>query len=111
SHNGNIGAVARALKNMGIAQLAMVNPRHALDESAYARSGHGADILKNAQIYTTLHAAIADCSVVYATRSRDAKIKWPQLDARHCALDVHQQLSKLPENAQIAILFGPERTG
>lgn len=109
SHTGNIGAVARALKNMGLCQLTLVNPRAILDDAAFARAGHAKDVLEAAQIVPDLASAIADCQMIYATRGRDTKLKWPKLEARACAAHVYQQL--VEPSAQVAILFGPERTG
>ena len=37
SHPGNIGAAARAMKNMGLSQLVLVNPKRFPDDEAIAR--------------------------------------------------------------------------
>ena len=41
THPGNIGAVARAMKNMGLDDLVLVNPRHYPHEDATARASLG----------------------------------------------------------------------
>ena len=57
SHPGNIGAVARAMKNMGIHDLALVNPRHFPHEDATVRASGATDILDAALIVTSLNEA------------------------------------------------------
>ena len=45
SHPGNIGACARAIKNMGFKKLALVNPRKKITEEAFHRAKSAKDIL------------------------------------------------------------------
>ena len=49
SHPGNIGAVARAMKNMGLTQLTLVRPRHFPDPEATARASGADDVLSAAR--------------------------------------------------------------
>lgn len=67
-YQGNIGAVARLMKNSGLTDLRLVNPPEIQDE-AYARSMGGKDILMNARIYRDFRESVSDCSVVAATSS------------------------------------------
>ena len=64
SHSGNIGAVARAMKNMGMGNLWLVNPVSFPDEASYARAAGASDILDKATVVSTLDDAIADCVCV-----------------------------------------------
>ena len=64
THPGNIGAVARAMKNMGLAELALVDPRHFPHEEATARASGADDILDNATVVDSLAEAIEDCVYV-----------------------------------------------
>ena len=58
SHPGNIGACARAIKNMGFAKLGLVNPKNFPCDEAYHRSKGAKDILDDANIYKSLDEAL-----------------------------------------------------
>ena len=64
THPGNIGAVARAMKNMGVTELALVEPRHFPHAKATARASGAVDVLENAAVFDTLAEAIEDCVFV-----------------------------------------------
>ena len=63
THPGNIGAAARAMKNMGIKQLGLVAPKQFPDEKAFYRAKAATDILENAQVHETLIEAVSGFSV------------------------------------------------
>lgn len=110
SHPGNIGGAARAMKNMGLTQLVLVDPERFPDPDAVSRASGADDVLANAKIVATLEEAIADCSLVLGTSARDRRIPWPVLDPRESADKVLDQLEQVPE-AQIALVFGREDSG
>jgi tRNA (cytidine32/uridine32-2'-O)-methyltransferase len=85
SHPGNIGGVARAMKNMGLSRLYLVAPRQYPDEQARWRAASAEDVLAQAVVTPTLEEAIADCQFVVGTSARGRRIPWPLLDARGCA--------------------------
>lgn len=76
SHPGNIGAVARAMKTMGLgndaqgAQLVLVNPLCDIDEVAMRRAAGAADLLASCRIVQTLPEALTDCVGVYGMTVR-----------------------------------------
>src|SRR5688572_11971336 len=70
SHPGNIGAAARAMKNMGLRNLALVRPREFPSEEATARASGADDVLEGAAVVQTLEEAIADYAIVVGTTSR-----------------------------------------
>ena len=70
SMGGNIGAVARAMKTMGLSDLALVNPCEYRTYECYSRASGAYDVLDNARICETLEQAVADCSVVVGTSAR-----------------------------------------
>ncbi|MBK8815066.1 MAG: RNA methyltransferase [Methylococcaceae bacterium] len=107
SHPGNIGAVARAMKNMAMDNLCLVNPKIFPSAEATARASGADDILSSAKIYPTLQDAIADCQLVLGTSARCRTISWPELTPRECAekVVIHE-----PEN-KVAIIFGRENSG
>ena len=119
SHPGNIGAVARAIKTMGFGHLALVNPKKFPDDEASARASGANDILDQANVYSSLEDAIADCEFVVGTSVRDRQISWPVLSPRETATKLCnllstanlQQLDSQDTKATVAVLFGRERTG
>jgi tRNA/rRNA methyltransferase/tRNA (cytidine32/uridine32-2'-O)-methyltransferase len=108
SHPGNIGAVARAMKNMTVSQLCLVTPKTFPSADATARASGANDILSSAKVYDTLQEAIADCQIVLGASARDRTISWPELTARECA-----EKFANPEkvNTKIALVFGRENSG
>jgi len=107
SHPGNIGGVARAMKNMGLSRLYLVEPRQYPDEQANWRAASAVDILDNAVVTQSLEQAIGDCQFVVGTSARERRIPWPLLDPRQCA----QRIDPLSAQEQVAILFGREDRG
>jgi len=107
-HPGNIGSVARAMKTMGLSRLSLVNPRIFPSDDAVALSGNAKDVLKNAQIFTSIKDAIEDSTFVYATSSRDRSIQWPITDAAKSASDI---VNEVNSDKEISIVFGKEDRG
>ena len=86
SHPGNIGAVARAMKNMGLWHLVLVDPRKFPDPEAEWRAASALDIIKAARVVETLDEAVADSQFVVGTSARERRIPWPVQDARLTAV-------------------------
>ena len=107
THPGNIGACARAMKNMGVSDLALVQPKYFPHEDATARASGAEDVLENATLVATLAEAIADCVYVTGASARSRSIKWPSLDAREGAARLIEERRKGP----VAAVFGPEKSG
>jgi tRNA (cytidine32/uridine32-2'-O)-methyltransferase len=107
THPGNIGGVARAMKNMGLRRLCLVAPRDYPNEQAVWRAASAGDILDSAVVVPTLHDAIGDCQFIVGTSARVRRIPWPLLDARQCA----QRIAQASGREQVAILFGREDRG
>src|SRR5690606_19784721 len=70
SHPGNIGATARAMKNMGLMQLVLVKPKVWPAREAISMAASALDILDHAIVVETLEEAIADCHLVLGTSAR-----------------------------------------
>ncbi len=105
SHSGNIGAVARAMKTMGLENLNLIFPKSDfLNEEALARARSGADILKNARVFNHLENAIAPCAEVlgFSARKRELNLPFFAIDS------VFQHI---PPNTPTALLFGNETNG
>ena len=107
SHPGNIGAVARAMKNMGLSQLALVDPQQYPDAQATARASGADDVLAKAQVYETLDDALADCDLVFGASARLRKLSWPQLNPREMVEQVFSQ----PAGTRVAMVLGREHSG
>jgi TrmH family RNA methyltransferase len=107
THPGNIGAVARAMKNMGISDLALVEPRYFPDKEATARASGADDILRDAMVTETLGEAIADCVYVVGASARSRSIAWPCLEPKDCAARLLAESARGP----VAAVFGTEKSG
>ena len=107
SHPGNIGATARAMKNMGLSRLTLVQPKQFPSLDALNRAAGAIDILDYAQVVDSLEEAVADCVWVAGTSARLRTIEWPIYEPREC---VRQSLDFI-EEGEIAVVFGRENSG
>ena len=107
SHPGNIGAAARAMKNMGIGDLALVNPAKFPHAEATARASGADDLLATASVHTSLDEAIADCRLVLGASARERSLPWPMTDARDGAA---RALTETVHGC-VAVVFGNEQAG
>jgi TrmH family RNA methyltransferase len=107
SHPGNIGAVARAMKNMGLSRLVLVRPKAFPHEEATARAAGAVDVLAAASVVGTVEEAVAHCGFVAATTSRIRDPNFRALDIHDAAIRVFEKSASSPA----AVLFGAERTG
>ncbi|MGZ5050789.1 MAG: RNA methyltransferase [Methylobacter sp.] len=107
THPGNIGAVARAMKNMKMSNLWLVAPKIFPSADATSRASGADDVLAGATVCQTVQEAIADCELVIGTSARGRTISWPEITPRECAEKVliHEPGKK------VAILFGRENSG
>jgi tRNA/rRNA methyltransferase len=118
---GNIGAAARALKNMGCHDLRIVEPagdhitndgertwrRESGCDDAKAMAVHGCDILAAATIHSTLDSALADRTLVVGTTARTGLYRREARPIRQ----VSEELAALSQANRIALVFGPEDCG
>lgn len=107
SHPGNIGAVARAMKNMGLAELHLVRPRLFPDAEATARASGADDVLEQARVHDSLEAAVHDCGLVAGTTARSRHMPFVFLEPRECAALAVERAGL----NRVALVFGAERTG
>ena len=105
SHPGNIGAAARAMKAMGLADLRLVAPeRYPAPEAQWMATNAG-DVLENARLHGSLGEAIADCTAAFALSARPREWSTQVLDARAAAARAVELGGKL------AFVFGNEQAG
>ncbi len=103
---GNIGATARAMKNMGVSRLWLVNPQCQLTDEAYWLATNAREILNQAQQASTLLDALAATGYVFGTTARKRRMRTVtsprEMASRALALAAHRP---------VAIVFGSEDKG
>ena len=105
---GNVGAAARALKNMGLCDLRLVAPRPAaLGLAAASMAVHGRDVLRKARHFPSLGEALADCTLAVGTTCRPGLYRAGVVALREAAA----QLVVEAGANRVAIIFGREDTG
>ena len=107
SHPGNIGAAARAMKNMGLTSLVLVRPRQFPHAEATARASGADDVLSAARVVATLAEALSGCGFIAATTARERDQYFRVADVRAAAPRILAEAQRSPA----AVLFGAERTG
>ena len=109
SHPGNIGATARAIKNMGFQNLSLVNPRDFPNEDAFYRAKGARDILENLKIYENLSQALENATLIFGTSARTRTIPWPTKTSSELSSIIEKALART--NAKICFVFGREISG
>ncbi|MBW9263967.1 MAG: RNA methyltransferase [Candidatus Thiodiazotropha sp. (ex. Lucinisca nassula)] len=107
SHPGNIGAAARAMKNMSLRQLHLVTPQHYPHQEATSRASGADDLLNNARVAGSLDEALTGCRLVVGTSARTRSIDWPIVTPREAAAKLVQEA----RSGDVALVFGRERSG
>jgi tRNA (cytidine32/uridine32-2'-O)-methyltransferase len=107
SHPGNIGAAARAMKVMGLRCLILVNPQCEVGSEARARASGAVDVINAAVTVPALDVALEGARFVVGTSARTRRLGPEPVDLHAGAV----QLMRLAGTDEVAILFGPERTG
>lgn len=107
SHPGNIGGAARAMKTMGLSDLALVNPERYPDPQAEWRAAGAQDVLEATAVYDNVATAIADRQWVVGTSTRVRRIPWPLEKAEDAVHGIIERMA----GQKVAILFGRETSG
>ncbi|MBK1719900.1 tRNA (cytosine(32)/uridine(32)-2'-O)-methyltransferase TrmJ [Thiocystis violacea] len=107
THTGNIGAVARALKTMGLSRMELVAPRQPPDAEALARASGADDLLERAGIHPSLTEALTGCRLVIGASARRRSIEWPLLEPPECA----RRLLAEAAEGEVALVLGRESSG
>ncbi len=103
----NLGSVARAMKNMGLNRLVVVNGCSPLHPNAYKLASGAEDILERAEEFFTLGEAISEMACVVGTTSRGGKERKPLLTPKTLA----KKLIPLSLKNSIGLTFGSEKEG
>ena len=109
SHPGNIGASARAIKNMGFKNLSLVKPKGFPDDEAFYRAKGAKDILENAKIFNDLASALKDSTLIFGTSARTRTIPWPTKTSSELKDSLDNDLKNI--NSKICFVFGREISG
>lgn len=107
SHAGNIGGAARAMKVMGLDDLALVTPREFPSPEATARATGASDLLDRATVVTSLGDAVGDCVRVFGFTARDRAEGAPVVDVADAVREAVTWAARGP----VAFVFGNERSG
>ena len=107
AHPGNIGAAARAMRTMGITDLALVNPRRYPDPQALWLAAGATDVLEAARVCASLAEALSGVAFAVACSARRRDIAVPMVDARAAAA----QAVAVAQQRPVALVFGNETSG
>ncbi|HVN30241.1 MAG TPA: RNA methyltransferase [Candidatus Binataceae bacterium] len=105
---GNLGSAARAIKNMGFADLRLIAPEALPTASAaHSMAVHANDVLARAKIFASLDDALADCAISVGTTCRGGLYREAVRPLRESAIELAAESS----SNRIAMIFGSEDTG
>ena len=107
THPGNIGAAARAMRTMGLADLRLVRPRRFPSAEATERAAGAFEVLDRARVDDDLSEALADCGWAVAATARPRRLEWVQLDPREAGRELVRRAASGP----VAAVFGRESAG
>ena len=105
---GNIGFLARTMKNFGLKRLVLVNPCN-LDNSAYYQASHARDIVRDAKIYDTIEDFVKDneiTTIVGTTGTAGGSYNVPRIP-----ITPEELGKKMHVDGNIALIFGREGDG
>jgi TrmH family RNA methyltransferase len=104
---GNIGAAARALKNMGFRHLELVKPGEFLTEEAKSMACNAGDILRKAKVWPHLGEALREKSLVIGTTRRRGRQRGVIIPLE----DGMKRITSAAKQNKVGIFFGRERNG
>ncbi|MCW9078491.1 MAG: RNA methyltransferase [Gammaproteobacteria bacterium] len=107
THPGNIGAAARAMKNMCLTELVLVAPREFPCAEATARASGADDVLASARVVDSLADAVSDCRIVIGASARLRSVAWPVVAPREAA----RLAASEARAGAVSIVFGRESSG
>jgi tRNA/rRNA methyltransferase len=106
-YHENIGSVARAMKNMALKRLIVVDGSSPLHRDAYKLASGAEDVLERAEEFPTLREAISEMGCVVGMTCRGGKERSPLLTPK----DLAEELIHISETNLIGLVFGSEGEG
>lgn len=110
-YGGNIGRTVRAMKNMGLTDIALVRPKEFPSKDAKIFAASAADMLETAKVYDDLDEALGDRDLIVATSSRSRRLPIETHPVREGAMKICQKMQESSQKIKVAILFGSEDRG
>ena len=107
SHPGNIGAAARAMKNMGLSRLVLVKPKVWPAREALSMAASALDVLDGVKVVETLAEAISDCHLVMGTSARLRNMPVQLFEPQMAA----EKVAGILDSQEVALVFGREISG
>ena len=104
---GNIGSAARAMENMGVTDLRLVNPCEVDHPEARMFSMNARHLLYEAKIFPSLKDAVQDCQLIIATSNRQRD----KIQGARSVAELPEIVQACKPDVPIAIVFGPEQSG
>jgi tRNA/rRNA methyltransferase len=105
----NIGMAARAMGNFALTRLRIVKPRDGWPNVSAQRAAAGADhILDKVELFDSVAAAVADCTLLFATTARAHDQAKPVIGPQQAAQEI---VAEMAAAGQVGLLFGRERAG
>ncbi len=108
-HEGNIGSVARVMKNFNLKDLWLVKPKIALGLEASVYAVNAQEILSSAKVVPAMKEALVNVDLVIGTT---AKVGWSTRNILRTPIDaklLSKRISK--KRGRVALLFGRESKG
>lgn len=106
THPGNIGATARAMKTMGLSNLALVNPANFPSAEATVRASRADDVLQNARVHKSIEESVSESQIVIGTSARQRRHDAPLLTPTELSNLVAERPGQ-----KVSVLFGTENSG
>lgn len=105
----SIGFVARAMKNFGLDDLRLVNPKAELSSVGRSRAGHAQEVLDNLTICNSLIDAVKDADLTVGTTAQVSNATYTLLRRPMTPRELSDRLAN--SNGRVALVFGREGTG
>jgi tRNA/rRNA methyltransferase len=107
AHPGNIGSAARAMRTMGLTDLALVNPERYPDPQSQWFAAGATDVLTGARVCSTLDEALQGTAFAVACSARRRDVAVPMVDVRSAAAEA----AAIAQTRTVAFVFGNETSG
>lgn len=106
-YGGNVGSICRAMANMGLSDLALVQPQRLNMDEARMMACHATEILESRSEFTTMAEAVADCGAVMGATARTGLYRQHAKTPREWA----PKALEVAQTGRVALVFGPEDNG